>query len=483
MITDLRRAWMLLFLALAVTSWLACSGSQDQDTNTADDVDDDDDDEYRSDDDSSGGSPRERRRDRADERPGDAGSDEPASDGSTGDVVTPADEGPQAPPRPEINDRAQRNIQSGIERVDRGDLPAAIREFEQALRADSNAFAAAFNLGVVRERMGQGREAREAYRRALEIQPDYERAIEALARMDVRVGHVDRALSFVEQRARRYNGNIPLMTIYADLLVQAERYRDAQQVARQVLRRNERHVPAMLVFAKANYRLGRNDLALWILEQAAEIDENNAEIFNIRGFVRLAREERLLAIDDFERAVRIAPAYAEARNNLGVQYLISGRYPQAIEQLEAARQLNPNWVSVYLNIGDAYRGAQNWSKAKLSLEKALRLDSEMPEIYYNLGALYLAATKIDGLVRTAQLQKSIEAFTRYKNMKASRLGRDDPVHRLLKDAQRSLEREQTRIVREREAAAEEARRAAAREAGEGEGEGEWEEEEGDGEWE
>jgi tetratricopeptide (TPR) repeat protein len=456
--TRSRSALFLVLIALAVGAVMvavAC-GSQQDGTRTADDEDDEGDGE--------GNAPRRTEGDgRPRQRQPDEVGDTPAEDSSTGDVPEVA-EAAKSPPRHEIDPRAQSNIESGVRRAASGDLSGALNEFEDAVRADSKAYSAHYNIGVIRERQGQSREAREAYQRALEIQPDYERAIDALARMDVRAGNINAALSFVEQRARQYNGNLPLMVTYADLLVIAERFRDAQQVARQVLRRNERSVPAMLVFAKSNYHLGRLDLALWILEQAAEVDANNAEIFNVRGFVRLARSERLLAIEDFERAVQIRPDYAEAQNNLGVQYLISGRYADAIQHLEAAQRLNPNWVSVYLNIGDAYRGNQDWTKAKNALEKALRLESELPEAHYNLGVLYLAATKIEGMDRSQQLQKSIESFQRYKSMMASRLDREDPVHRLLQDAQRSLEREQERIQSEREAAEEAARREKARPA-------------------
>lgn len=466
-------------LALLTLLWMGCGGSQEDEPRTADDVDEEEEPVAE-------GSPDRDRPPLSDERNEEeelAGGEE-VVDPSTGDVALPSDEEmarPAAPPRPEPNGRARRRIDDGLQMAAAGNLEGAREAFESALGADDRAFQAAFNLGVVLERLGRDREAREAYRRALDIQPDYERAIEAMARMDVRGGHVERALSFVEQRARRYPANLGIQVNYADLLVQAGRYRDAIQVARGVLRHDERSVPAMLVFAKANYHLGRYELALWVLDQAAEIDENNAEIYNIRGFVHLAQDRRLLAIEDFERAVQLRPDYAEARNNLGVQYLISGRYEQAVEQLEAAQRLSPNWVSVYLNLGDAYRGAQNWTKSKNTLEKALRLDSELPEAYYNLGVLYLAAREIEGMDRVTQLQKSIEAFQRYKNMSASRLKAEDPVHRLLQDAQRALEREQTRIERERAAAEEAARREAAREAGDaGEEDIQWEDGGGEG---
>lgn len=449
---------LVIALAAASAVVVACSGQQgDDDSRTADDEDDFEDDE---------GNATKRTEGDSRPRPRQPGEEPAREDASTGDVpeVAESPAAAKSPPRHQIEPRALSNIESGVRRAAGGDLDGALREFEDAIQADSQAFSAYYNIGVIRERQGQEREAREAYQRALQIQPDYERAIDALARMDVRAGNLNAAISFVEQRARTYNGNLPIMITYADLLVMAERYRDAQQVARQVLRRNERSVPAMLVFAKSNYHIGRHDLALWILEQAAEIDPQNAEIFNVRGFVHLARGERLLAIADFEHAVQLRPDYAEARNNLGVQYLISGRYADAIEHLGVAQRLNPNWVTVYLNIGDAYRGNQDWTKAKISLEKALRLESELPEAYYNLGVLYLAATKMDGMDRSQQLQKSIESFQRYKSMMASRLDREDPVHRLLQDAQRSLEREQQRIQAEREAAEEAARREAARTA-------------------
>src|SRR5262249_54339998 len=149
---------------------------------------------------------------------------------------------------------------------------AAVRYFEQALTADSNAHKAAYALGVLADRGGNADRALQYYDRALRIQPHYERAAAGGVAIYVRRGGARRAVSVVEPLARKWIRNLYLQAVYADALVAAGRYDDAWNAARVALRRDERFVPAMLSLIKASLKQGREELADSIIDQALEID-------------------------------------------------------------------------------------------------------------------------------------------------------------------------------------------------------------------
>ena len=289
----------------------------------------------------------------------------------------------------------------------------------------------------------------------------------ASANLMTRRGQLAQALEFVRAYAERYPRNLEIQDKYADILIQNNRNEDAIAIAKGALRRDERHVASMIVLAKANYKLGRYELAQQILTQAKDIDATVAELHLLLGFVQLARDARTAAITSFEEAVRLRPDYAEAHNNLGVLYLRGSNYDRAIQEFEAAQHVAPNWISVYLNLGDAYRGAKKYDKAKAVLDQALRMQAGYADAHFNLAVLLLQAEQMPGMDKLDQLQAAIREFSRYKELMSSRLSRDDPADRYIEEANRAIKREQTRREREAARKAAEAQRGTPREGEEG----------------
>ena len=62
--------------------------------------------------------------------------------------------------------------------------------FQQALAADRGAYAAAYNLGVLADRAGNSGQAREFYRQALQILPDYEDAARGMVALHLRANSI-----------------------------------------------------------------------------------------------------------------------------------------------------------------------------------------------------------------------------------------------------------------------------------------------------
>ena len=75
-------------------------------------------------------------------------------------------------------------------------------------------------------------------------------------------------------------------------------------------------IEKMIVMAKANLRLGRNELAQSILEQALAIDASNAEGHFLRGQMYEAEHQLQPAITSYRRAVELSRDYADARMRL-----------------------------------------------------------------------------------------------------------------------------------------------------------------------
>src|SRR5690606_23857640 len=217
-----------------------------------------------------------------------------------------------------------------------------------------------------------------------------------IARIHIRRGNAAEAVSFVRPLAERWTRNLAVQAVYGDVLVAANRPEEAVQAARVALRRDERFVPAMIVMVKANLRLGRNELAQSILEQAIQTSDAHAELHYLRG--RMQQEEGQLApaLQSYRRAIELEPGYTEARMALGFQQLASGNYAEALSQFRTAANLAPTLLSVRLALGDALRASKQWREAKAEFDRVQQLDPQNAQVHFNLGVMYREAGEAFG---------------------------------------------------------------------------------------
>ena len=354
------------------------------------------------------------------------------------------------PERRQMNRAARRAFNEGVSHAAAGRSSQARRSFQQTLNEDRNAYQAAYNLGVLADQAGQTNRAIDYYRQALRIQSDYEKAAEGLVTIYFRRNAVSDALSLAEPLARANETNLHLQALYAEVLVRAERYDQAWDAARRALRCDERFVPALTALIKASLRQGRQELAQSILDQALTIDERNAELHFIKGSLFNEQPGRFRdALNEFRRAVELRPDYVDARVALGIAQLAGGNYQDALVHFQTAADLAPTLVAVHLNLGDAYRATKQWEKAKSTFEKALEMDPDLAQAHFNMGLMYLSAGEnFPGLDQLQALRKAKEEFLRYRDLRGSRIPRDDPSGQYLTDLDRQIERVQRRMERD-----------------------------------
>jgi len=403
-------------------------------------------------------------------------------DMSTGEDL-PTGEGEEAPERKQISAEASEYFRDGVNAANAKEYTAAEEFFKKCLSIDKNAFRAAYNLGVLYERRGEWSKARNSYRIAISIQPDYELAIRSLALLLIRDGQLDEAYQEARDKAHRFPMNRVIMNTFGNVMIAQKRYEDSERVFKQVLRNHEKDVESMLGLARANHGLGRKELASSILEQIMEVDPDFAPAYNFSGIINVEKEKTRLAIDNFKKAIGLDPQYIEAKNNLAVEYQKVGNYEDALKQMEAVVKLAPQRAIFRLNLGDAYRGAKRYEDAKKELDLVLRLDPSLTEAYFNLGVLFMAANKLGGLDESQRLTKAQQNFEKYKKEMGPRLGKSEleEVQELMKNISLKIERIKRRIAMEEERKRQEAEREAAKKAAEARGEtGEAAEEE---EWE
>jgi tetratricopeptide (TPR) repeat protein len=371
------------------------------------------------------------------------------------------------PARASMSSKAQKAFDRGVNAAQANDVTAARQHFQEALKKDARAYPALYNLGVLADRSGDERTALDYYRRSLGALPDYEPAARGIATIEIRRGDVQDAVASVEPIARDHRTNLEVQALYAEVLVEAQRYDEAWMAARRALKCDERFVPALIALTKASRAQGRNELADSILERAMAIDTNVAELYFLTGEKLKDEPGRLRdALQAYERAVQLRPDYAEARMALGIQLLAGGNYADALSHFQAAEKLVPTVAAVHVNLGDAHRASKRWTDAQRAYRRALELESKLPEAHFGLGLLYLSAGgDFPGLDEISALEKSVAEFKIYRSQMGPRLGREDQSGEYLRDLDRMIQRAKRRIERDKERAAREVERGAREEGG------------------
>jgi tetratricopeptide (TPR) repeat protein len=233
-------------------------------------------------------------------------------------------------------------------------------------------------------------------------------------------------------------------------LYQQGRYEDAIRQSKMALGRDEKYVPAMTVMAKSYYKLRKYELATSIIDIAKAIDEKNAELYNLLGFIALDAHnppDRISATAAFKKATEFDDKYAAAWNNLAAQYLFSKNYDGALQAAQKAAGLAPNFAKAQLNLGSALRGKQQYTEADAAYKKALQLDPAYADAYFNLGILYLDAKEMPNMDLVTKLGQSINYLNRYQQMAGARLTKDDPAVNYIAEARSGIDKEQKRLQR------------------------------------
>lgn len=236
----------------------------------------------------------------------------------------------------------------------------------------------------------------------------------------------------------------------ADQLFRAGKYEAAVTESKAALNKNERYTPAMLVMAKAYYKLHKYEWTkkLWEMMQAnGASDPEKSEIYQLLAFLEVDQKNVPGAIALFKKAGDAKPDNAVIWNNLGAQYLAAKNYREATPVLERAAQLQPGFAKAHLNLGDAYRGIKEYDKAQAEYQRALQLFPNYADAVFNLGILFLDAEKMPNMDTPAKMNTSISYFQKYKQMMGGTLPGNDPVDSYIGEAQDGIKKEEKRLER------------------------------------
>ncbi|MGA3179859.1 MAG: tetratricopeptide repeat protein [Verrucomicrobiota bacterium] len=220
------------------------------------------------------------------------------------------------------------------------------------------------NLGDALFLKGEKEEAVAQYRKALEINPDYELARNNLGFVLFKKGELEGAIA---------------------------EYRKALEIQPDD--------------TEAHYRLGialagKGDSkgAIAQFEKALEINPGYAEADNDLGTTLCSQGRVEEGIARYRKALELKPGYADAHLNLGVALTKRGQMEEAIGQLEKALEINPGCAEAENDVGMILFGQGRVEEAVGRYRKALELKPDLAEARYNLGTALLGEGDLEGAI-------------------------------------------------------------------------------------
>jgi tetratricopeptide (TPR) repeat protein len=210
--------------------------------------------------------------------------------------------------------------------LERGQVPEAIANFQEALALRPEFAMAHYNLGVALGQKGQADEAVRQYQEAVRLEPELADARNNLGEALDQRGQIDEAI-------RQYQ---------------------------EVLRLNPDHADAHNNLGAAFVSKDQLDEAIRQYQEALRLKPNHVEAHNNLGMALGMKGQTDEAIRQFQEAVRLKPEHTGAHYNLGVALTRQGRVDEAIRQYQEVLRLKPDNADARRNL-DAVLAAKTGS--------------------------------------------------------------------------------------------------------------------------
>lgn len=278
-----------------------------------------------------------------------------------------------------FKDRPEGLRLKGLLLYHQGEFTQAVQTFETSIRQQPHLLTYFF-MGLSHFNLDQLELALNNFQKALDLDPDFERA----------------------------------RILVAMTLLKQERVDDAITEISKILRTNPDNGYAHNILGSAYLAKGQFDDGMAELERATEIDPGLADAHLKRGIFHLAKGEGVQGEIDLVKAVAAAPEVLNSRLMLVTHYLRQKNYSAAIETLQAGMDGSPADALLGNYLAAAYFSQKKPELALQALQKAKLANSAYLTPYFNLASYY--ATKADYPKALTEYQSVLQLDN--KNIKA-----------------------------------------------------------------
>jgi tetratricopeptide (TPR) repeat protein len=264
-----------------------------------------------------------------------------------------------------------------------------------------------YNMGCSMQTQGRYDQAARCFRRAIDLPGAAAEVHKRLAECLLAMGEADSARLHLNHSLSLEGNNVVVLMMLCDLLIEQNRYREADARVEKLLRAAPDYAPAQLLGGKLAFIRGHDTLAIERLERALELDPTlpKAHLTLARSLLRTGRTEparvhlraelmlqphsqhMLMELGDllldvldldgaatcYSRVLGADERHLKALQNLGVAECEAGRHDAGIAAFRRALQIDSHQADVHHNLALALADAGNFPAALESLRHARKL--------------------------------------------------------------------------------------------------------------
>jgi len=260
------------------------------------------------------------------------------------------------------------------------------------------------SLGLAHRVNGDLEAARDAYRTAIRLRPDYSEAWNNLGHVLVLERKIEEARAAFAKAIEADPAHVNPYLGLTDLLMKTRKLEEAREWMEKVLSISEDDAAVQNVYGHFLERTGRIDQAIVAYRKAATRRATKANYWNDLG-IALGRhgrlEEALLA---FDRTIRLQPDHVKAHQNRGSILARMKRWNEALSSFEEALRHGPDDPRTLYKLGGALLNLNRLEEALSAFKKAHAIGARRP------GWRYQSARQITLCERFLALAKRVNAI-------------------------------------------------------------------------
>jgi len=218
--------------------------------------------------------------------------------------------------------------------------------------------------------------AQQAFRRAMELQPDNLDAYVALAELLIQLQRNDAAEQVLNEARSRVPDNAAIHRALAHGRLARGDLSGAETELREALRRDPDDIRTHFALGDVHRRQGRLEEAERSLEQVARVDPAYPGLSMLRGQVAEAQGRLPQALATFREALARDSTNIDLINRVAATLVLLGNYGDADQMLRSAVVDHPTSAETQYLMGRAKLGAGNYQDSMHYLDRALELNPQ-----------------------------------------------------------------------------------------------------------
>lgn len=283
-----------------------------------------------------------------------------------------------------------------------GNLALDEREYNQAISHYNNAltvdpdFALAYNnRGIALKEHNRPFEAIQDYNQAILIDPYYWEAVYNRANAYEVTKQYPKSLRDVDLLLGQFPDSLTFQFFRGLIYTHMDSLDLAAETFERVWQQDGSNIEALINWATVLYYQAAYDESIKLLEEAVELDPNQANAFNTLNQLLNEMGNYASALQAVNQALKIDPSNPIFLNNRGYTYLMMDSTRLAIADINASLVRDPENMWAFRNKGIYFLKTGDLVQAERYLTQVIESENYAPETFTYLSQVYKAAGRQD----------------------------------------------------------------------------------------